>query len=673
MSAGALLLGAWLSASTLAVEPVELAEPAEVDRQVEEILGHDRYYFCASDNSYVPTSADLRWCAIAAAGNFERCPGYAAVCARVLASSAGELPTGEETSTRAEHQRGKANDDAYDDSSFELPDLGVFAQILMWLLLLGGALAIALLIAKNLVRGRSEREPAEDPEIDPGESLVAARAAVMREVETDVQRLLARAEQAAARDDHDAAINDAYAALLRRLEGEQLITVDRWKTNGDYLHGLRPRPALRDELREIIREVEQVQFGAAPAEAGRYQRVRAKVLAIVSRATLAFALLLGAGTQIGCPLFDDPDERPGSSALAGLGTGPFGNRAVGDLLIANGIKARHRTGTITQLAQTSGAIVLLDDVNLHDDDWDALLTWVADERGTLIIATGQDFPSRIGVDYASTLAESTWLSRAGFDDFNELDLRAPAGRVLDLRVGGLGSGLGLLAREPELDGSVIEWDSEFDDTRSYAVERSLVDGGRIIVFAEPDLLTNAGISVADNATFLVNLFHSRGIDELEFINRYRGADDPFETVSNAKLSALFLQILLFLALLYAGVGIPFARLRDPAQQRRRSFSEHVETLGQRYAQARAAHYVASLYSAWVLDRLRDRLQPGAARGLHPLAVAIAARTGREEGQVMQLLVAVHDLRENTGSVTRGGPAKLELMRQLAKLLDETGA
>jgi hypothetical protein len=184
--------------------------------------------------------------------------------------------------------------------------------------------------------------------------------------------------------------------------------------------------------------------------------------------------------------------------------------------------------------------------------------------------------------------------------------------------------------------------------------------------------TNAGLIVADNGACLVNLLRSADVDEVEFVDSYTGAgaDDPFESVREAKLGALFLQLLLFLALLYAMVGLPFARLRDPPAQRRRAFVEHVRTLGQRYAQARAARYVAVHYCGWALDRLRARLQPGSARGLHPLAVTIAARTGRPEGEIMQILVEAHELRESDAFSSRGGASELELMRRLSDLLTQ---
>jgi hypothetical protein len=670
---------AWLSAALFAAEPLDV--PA-VGREVGEILAQDRYYFCAEDNEFVPDLGDHRWCELAAADGFRRCPGYAQVCERAVPGldwlrGLDEDEDEDEDSEKAEKQPGKANRAAYKEREpLELPNLGVFAKVLMWALLIGGALALAYVIAKNLVRGREDDDEIEvEAEAGPGDSLIAARAAAMRVVETDVQRLLARAEQAAAAGDHEAAIHDVYAALLRRLEGEQLIAVDYWKTNGDYIHDLQPRPPLRDEVREIIREVEQVQFGAAAAEPARYQSVRAKVLAIVGRATLAFALLLGGATNLGCRLFEDAvggKRRPDSAALAGLGTGPTGKRAVGELLLAHGIKAKHRTRTIAQLTQTEGAIVLLDSVKLLGEDWDTLLTWVEDDGGTLVIATGQEFPRRVGIDYSPGITTTTAIEVFDTYHYAGLDMVAPPGRVLERRATADGYVGELLAR-PYDSSDRDPYDYDFDvgfDARSYVVHRSL-GRGEIIVFAEPHLLTNVGISVAQNAAFVVGLFRSRDIDEVEFINHYSGAEDPFKSMANAKLGALFLQILLFLLLLYLAVGLPFARLRDSSRQRRRSFVEHVRTLGQRYAQARAARHVASLYSAWALDRLRERLQPGAAQGLHPLAQAIAVRTGRDEGQVMQLLIHVHDLRE-AGPASRGGAADLELMRQLAQLLDEVG-
>lgn len=634
----------WLTAALLAAPPSE---------QVEQIFADEHYLFCADDTRYEPSSDDLRWCELAAASQFRGCPGYAKVCTAELPWGVGQAAEGAapelpERENESEPKR-------------ERPDLSGVARVLMWLLLAGlvGWAVTALL--RNLVRDRKRDEPEPPPLDAPADSPLAAALEARRAIETDVQRLLARAEAAAARGQHLAAIADVHAALLRRLEGERLITVDRWKTNGDYVQALRDKPGLRDEVRSVVREVEQVQFGSAVADTGRYASVRDKVVAIVSRAALALALVVG----LSC------DQGIGAKPVPPLGTGPSGQRAIAELLLANDIDVQLRIN-LDQLGSASGALVLLDDVSLTDDDWDRLLAWV-EAGGTLVVATGREFPRRLGVDYVPAASDETALVQQGSSC-----CAAPASRTIttphahDI----------VLARPPH---------------HAYVLRRELGEG-TLVVFAEPDLLRNAALLVERNAAALLALFQSLDVDRVEFLRIYSSGDapdTPFESVRNAKLGALFLQVLLFLALLYAAVGIPFARLRDPPEQQRRSFVEHVRTLGMRYAQARAAHHVAALYSGWALDRLRARLQPGGRRSLHALAETIAARTGRSTADVMQILADAHDLREH--ATERGSPAEpgvaepdvvwprrgaepatapaaksdLALMRQLAALLDQT--
>jgi hypothetical protein len=672
-----------LLAALLAGPPVT---SGEADRSTREILEQGRYDFCEEGNAYPPWLGDQRWCELAAEDSFSRCPGYRDVCDYEI--DVGEIDIddwdleGDDGDGGAEggagggsgDRKGRVNRGARnerDPVEIQLPNLGGFARVLMWLLLGIAIAAVIYAIYKNLVRQKDDDQPAEELPPDPGDSLLAAKLAARKVIETDVQRLLARAEAAAAKGDHESAIADAYAALLRRLEGDSLIAVDPWKTNGEYLYDLANKPALRDEIRQIVREVEQVQFGSASADAGRYASVRRQVLAIVGRATLAIALALGLGSQLAC----DP-KQSSIRALAGLDTGPSGSRAIGELLIHHEIAASHRMAELDQLAQTDGAIVLLEDVRLTNEDWKLLLDWVDEQGGMLVIATGGSLPDELGLKYVPGDDRSELVPQNPYDwYYSNLTLRAPSSWALEIetRVASKTEALLVRPRIDEYDPQTSTW--KFVDSQVYAVsQRRGEDNGTVVVFASPDLWTNASLLVADNGALLVNLFRSRDIEEVEFVDDFTGsgADNPLESVRDSKLWAVFLQILLLLGLLYAAVGIPFARLRDPIQRHRRSFVEHVKTLGQRYAQNRAARHVAALYSNWALDRMRERLQPGgAAGGLFPLAQAIAARTGRDEGQVMQLLVQAHDLRGDQGAV-RGSVADLELMRELSKLLAETG-
>src|SRR5690606_19665749 len=83
-------------------------------------------------------------------------------------------------------------------------------------------------------------------------------------VETDVDRLLARAHAAANSGNFEQAMADAYAALLRHLDGNGLIELHHSRTNGEYARHLRTHPELQSALKASAREVESVQFGANP-------------------------------------------------------------------------------------------------------------------------------------------------------------------------------------------------------------------------------------------------------------------------------------------------------------------------------------------------------------------------------------------------------------------------
>jgi hypothetical protein len=91
-------------------------------------------------------------------------------------------------------------------------------RLLLWLVVVLLVAYIIYLIAKHTLKQRpsADDEDAITVATADGEDPAAAAA---RLVETDVQRLLERARAAAAAGDFFAAVGDAYAALLRKLEG----------------------------------------------------------------------------------------------------------------------------------------------------------------------------------------------------------------------------------------------------------------------------------------------------------------------------------------------------------------------------------------------------------------------------------------------------------------------
>ena len=84
------------------------------------------------------------------------------------------------------------------------------------------------------------------------------------------------------------------------------------------------------------------------------------------------------------------------------------------------------------------------------------------------------------------------------------------------------------------------------------------------------------------------------------------------------------------------------------QRSRRAFADHVQALGHVYQRAKASEHALGNFSAWAIERLRERYYKGTKSGLSPLAEAIAARTGRSETDVLRVLVEAQSARETSG-------------------------
>ena len=111
----------------------------------------------------------------------------------------------------------------------------------------------------------------------------------------------------------------------------------------------------------------------------------------------------------------------------------------------------------------------------------------------------------------------------------------------------------------------------------------------------------------------------------------------------------------------SGRGAPFARLRDPPAEARRAFADHARALGRRLrAGARLAARARPLRGLGPRAAARAGPPRRAGRGSIPLAEAIAARTGRPEGEVMGVLVEANGARDEAAppsSFRAPGPAR----------------
>jgi hypothetical protein len=642
-----------------------------VDESVRTVLHDGRYRFCHEDD-YPLTSQEHAWCPLVGKTS-GACPSLPKACTLPPVEIVGSLFGGRRVRGAKSEIAPPPDDDTRrrPPERIALPDMSGFAQVLFFALLAAGIFVVVRALLKNLKRERDDAEVKDDapPAADPA----AGPPAVRGPIETDVERLLARARAAAARGEYARAVDDAYAALLRRLDGDGLIEIHPSRTNGDYVRNLRDRPDLKGAVRGIVRDVEGVQFGATPPSEPVFRSVLERVIPLVSRALSILIVFLGLSSALSCV----PHGSEGDDERAG--TSPTGTQAIVEVMTRQGVKIRHRNESLAKLERPM-AVVLRSSVRLDADGWKHLLEWVREKGGSLILAGVDGIPDEIGEHDLYDTESSPEVTGQPDLWVGSPTLSLPPGRRLAPRTGATG------VSDAGEDVLLVRRDS------IVATEHRL-GKGRVIVFADDRLFTNEALAVAEDAAFLLTtLFHASVSREreVELCDQWTGAgaQTPVESMRNAHMTPVVIQLFVLLALLFLWKGLAFARLRDPPAGTRRSFADHARALGTAYGRARASHHVAGLYSVWALDRLRERMQRSGRPGLIALAEGIATRTGRPVGEVMQVLVEASGARDEAPPSSfrpssRRGPtppprgkdsaeADFELMRALASFLTATG-
>jgi hypothetical protein len=628
------------SAPATASAPLDPARrQAAVEQAAHDVLG--RYQFC-KDADYPLYYEEEEWCPHVGDPN-ARCPTLPKACkggavgyarARGEGSSGGKLKPGEEEAP---------------PRMIELPSFGGLGQILFYLLIACAIAAIVYAIVRSVVghEPAPERETARKEPETPAQAAAAARGPI----ETDVERLLSLARAAAERGEFDRALDFLYAALLRRLDGDGLIRIRPWRTNGDYLRDLRARPELRGDVLAIVREIERVQFGAAQASHALYDTLLGRVLPVVSRTLAALALIAFVFGAASCGRSRGPsDDTPG------------GSHAVMELLEKSGFTPHQRLTPLAKIESDAGTLVLLRGARVDAATWNKLLEWI--EAGhTLVVAnSSHHLPVQFGVE----MAPEEW---SGKPDKNPL----PDGRVPEELRGELGD---FTIHLPERNGLRLLKDSRAlplvtrGDT-IYATETH-VGSGEVVVLADDLLFTNTSLAIGDDPAFLVALLDRYNL-KIEFSDEATGTapPNPAAAIGHGKLMPVTLQLALLLALFFVYRGAAFGALRDPASASRRSFAEHARALGAQYAKAHATRHALVLYSSYVLDRLRETARLGGPGSLHRLAEVIALRTRRSLGDVMRLLVEARTARDQPDA--KSVPSEdLATMRELTQLMKDIG-
>jgi hypothetical protein len=630
VTAGALLALALLAAGPAATDAA--AVPATVGK----VLAEKRYRFC-HDPQYPLTEEELGWCKLVPGKN-ERCPAWHRICA---AGARAEL-LGRQQKVE-----------------FEMPALPAIGRTFVWIILIVAAgFLVAILARQALTQRRAPRD--KQPGKRPAET-GATPAGEDASVETDVFRLLERARAAAAAGDFRRALDESYAALLRKLEGNNLIRVEAHRTNGDYLGDLRQRqPTLRPRVAAVVSAVERVEFGGEPPVEQSYRWVHDRVVALCAERLALWLLVTGAvlGGLTGCkPERENWDDSPS------------GRGALIEVLKRSGSKSRERLAPLVKLkpaddegnSEGPDTLVLLPGSVIGAKDWTAVQAWV-EAGGTLVVAGGEHEPPK--------WAGVSFISR---------DPKAQAGEPLRL---GEAAAARLGIHKPVVPAaasSVVASESQPLLSRRrggrYAIERDHGDG-RVVAFADDRLFTNAALLAGDNARFVVALLGEAG-PRVEFAGELLGvvAPHPAAAVTRGKLAPALLQLGLLALLFFLYRGSHFGRPHDPVASTRRAFADHVRALGLLYARARAGRTALEHFGAFALERLGERLRLAGHRSLSATAEAVANRTGRPVGEVMRLLLEAKEA-ATSPSPPPSPAANAEAMvalRALATLLAETAA
>jgi hypothetical protein len=349
----------------------------------------------------------------------------------------------------------------------------------------------------------------------------------------------------------------------------------------------------------------------------------------------------------------------------------------------HGVKMKRRSEPLSQLDRPL-ALVLLPEASLDEEAWKDVLAWVKQKGGHLVLAGVSPLPAELEQHLAADPDASTSVRVSpGLRWLGHPEISLPPGAQI---------------LPDDVDGGVrvLEGPVLIRNGSTVMTERSFGEG-KVVVVADERLFTNAALVASDDATLALAVLYRSSIAperEVELCDAWTGAgaQTPMESVSHAHLTPVVLQLFALVGLLFLWKGRAFARFRDPPAEGRRAFADHARALGVTYERSHAARHVTGLYAVWALERLRERVHRAGRQGLIPLAEAIAARTGRPEGEVMAVLAEAAGARDEAAPPSSFRPEghrdrirdrkkkkkdtsepDLKLMRELQSFLEATGS
>jgi len=519
------------------------------------------------------------------------------------------------------------------------PLLSGAAEVAFWALI--AALVAALAVAFwRMQRSPDSREDAA-PEPSLPEPNAPTRPAEVAAGDTDVQRLLDKARRAADAGQLEVAIDAAHAAAIQGLAASGHIEVEADRTNGDYLRALRKTPPLFQDFRAIVGQVEVAQFGGVAPSRGAFEQVLQQVQGMLRRlAVLSLWLALGVG-MVACGARAPSDAEELS---------PSGLYTFKEILRNQGAKVHTRVAPLSKLAEEDVSEIVVLSTRLEDADEKRVLSWV-EEGGSLLVVGSSSFAEAAEVELRFQSC-GTRAERPQGSEQAPLSAAVLGERSLSIAV-------------KETAGIVPQVDMTCGD-RPY-ITTSYYGDGTITFVPEPQLLSNASLSVADNAELVAELFSSPDAT-IELVGAWTGdgSESPVQALKAAGMMPIMGQLFAVALLLALRRGTSFGQRRDPTRHLRRAFADHVRAVGRNYARANAGQLATAHYCLLLLDQLRERACPGQSPTLFQLAAALARRAGRSEAELVQLLVEAKALSEEQAEGTAINQVLISKLEQLSQ-------
>lgn len=593
-----LVVACLVAAGALAARPVSAA-PADAAQAARELRADPKYAFCTDpERPLGPRQRAL--CPMAA--ELEACEGFRAACDGPITPPSARSAWLDEL----------------------LGSLGGVAQGLVWVLVALVALAILVPIARYLLRARRER--GREGGAAPAPRVEVTTPVAEEDAALPPNALLARADARRAEGDHPRALALYLSASLAALAERGAVRLGRDRTNGEYVRACREEAA-RLPLREIVREVDGVEYGGRAATAEASERARARALAIVRAGIVAgAALLAGCGGLGGDRKVRDPAGKELATEILrrqGFEVGPL-ERSLATLPLP-------AAGDMAPVV-----IVDVEDTVLEDDAREHLTRWV--EAGGVLVLMGlpEEWPKSLAATHATPASRDVaWLVPTADEDDDGAPVYAPGPRAR-------------LARP-----AALAWPAAVPlavaGEATYAATR-LSGRGRVIGVASSELLTNASLARPENAVVLEEMMNDATApyapalgDEpvlsrraVRIARREDGVPppaNPFAALSRAGLGLGLWHAIAAALVLFAAYGVRQARPRPEPPAARRAFLEHVRAVGAFYGRARADRVALAAYARLVEERLRAA---GTRGGLAPEEL-LAERAGVSTQEAREVL------------------------------------